>query len=539
MIEASMYSINNFSPADFIGGASASGGPADVLPYSMDSAGRSFREYLASLTSAAEAYGPGAGSSERADGPYANEERPNGSFDDSPLRRDSGSSDGFSETAGAGREKISVEADKAAAEKVADKEAADRAAADKSAADEEAAEKADGKARDRGPESENTRAEKGDGNESEPQSDINGAAAGTIAEAPSATDRKGGLNTRSAGSNGSTEKVGEKSSKEDELQMQKAAKESLQRSGKEAARERGLKERADRDQREKQAAYAAETGAGAITSRETKKAVTGEAGQNVQVNEERARGANLSAGEELNRKEAESRGRITVIDNRKNTGRSEGQAENRQTDHANIRGQAGQEFRLNTTQNSPTAGSQSEQNSETQQTFQVLLRSEGSENIQLTGPKGSQDIDVQHQLARELREQLNGDIVKRGSIMMRNNGSGEIRLQLKPEHLGQVRIFLSLDNNNIAGRILVENIHVKEAFDQNMQELYRTFKEHGFGETALNVSVGNQQRQKNGQREAGAVSGYPGGFSSLEAIEAEQTSFLQANAEYRLIDVLA
>ena len=319
--------------------------------------------------------------------------------------------------------------------------------------------------------------------------------------------------------------------------MKKAA-ESLQRSGNEAARESMLKDKADHDRHEKQSAYAAE--AGAIASRETKKAAAGDAGKNGQVNEERGLGAHLKSGEELNRKEAESRGRITVIDTRKNTGRSEGEAETRQSDRGNIRGQAAQEFRLNAAQSGPAAGSRTEQNSETQQTFQVLLRSEGSENIQMTGgQKGSQDIDAQHQLARELREQLNSEIVKRGSIMVRNNGSGEIRLQLKPEHLGQVRIFLSLDNNNIAGRILVENINVKEAFDQNMQELYRTFKEHGFGETALNVSVGNQHRQKNGQREAGMVSEYPAGFSSLEAIEAEQARFLQANAENRLIDVLA
>ncbi|MGC9313908.1 MAG: hypothetical protein ACP5IA_14570, partial [Sediminispirochaetaceae bacterium] len=86
---------------------------------------------------------------------------------------------------------------------------------------------------------------------------------------------------------------------------------------------------------------------------------------------------------------------------------------------------------------------------------------------------------------------------------------------------------------------LVENISVKEAFDQNMQELYRAFKEHGFGETALNVSVGNQQRQKNAHKDANGPAGGVSGTALLQAMETEQSHTLQPTGEQRLVDVLA
>jgi flagellar hook-length control protein FliK len=188
---------------------------------------------------------------------------------------------------------------------------------------------------------------------------------------------------------------------------------------------------------------------------------------------------------------------------------------------------------------SPSTGSQTDQNGSPQQVLQVLVRSEGSDTLQVPLSKSDNSADLQNQFVKELREQLNSEIVKRGSIMVRNNGSGEIRLELKPDHLGQVKIHLSLENNNIAGRILVENISVKEAFDQNMQELYRAFKEHGFGETALNVSVGNHQRQKNAQKEANGPAGSVSGAASLQAMETEQSRTLQPTGEQRLVDVLA
>ncbi len=93
-------------------------------------------------------------------------------------------------------------------------------------------------------------------------------------------------------------------------------------------------------------------------------------------------------------------------------------------------------------------------------------------------------------LMKQLEESINNKIVKQSSIILKNDNSGEIKLILKPEALGKVRIRLSLNNNRIAGQIIVENASVKEIFEQNIMNLEKTFKENGFDSAALNVSVG-------------------------------------------------
>ncbi len=112
---------------------------------------------------------------------------------------------------------------------------------------------------------------------------------------------------------------------------------------------------------------------------------------------------------------------------------------------------------------------------------------------------GSRSGKAEQSLLRQLREQLNGQIVKKSGIVVRDNGRGEIRLNLKPDHLGSVRIRISLEDNHIAGKIFVENSNIREVFDQNMQSLQRAFKEHGYESTSLEVSVGDgKQHQKGG-----------------------------------------
>lgn len=95
-------------------------------------------------------------------------------------------------------------------------------------------------------------------------------------------------------------------------------------------------------------------------------------------------------------------------------------------------------------------------------------------------------------LARQLRQNAQSDIVRQARFMFRNANSGEIRLILKPEHLGQVRIQLQLQDNHIAGRIIVENSNVRDAFEENMQDLQKAFRDQGMETGSLEVSVGQQ-----------------------------------------------
>jgi hypothetical protein len=102
-------------------------------------------------------------------------------------------------------------------------------------------------------------------------------------------------------------------------------------------------------------------------------------------------------------------------------------------------------------------------------------------------------------LARRLREEGNSGIVKSARFILRDRHEGEIRLLLKPESLGEVRIRLSLQDNLIGGRILVENENVRAVFVQNMPDLASAFRESGLELGSLAVSVGNGERRGGGE----------------------------------------
>ena len=98
--------------------------------------------------------------------------------------------------------------------------------------------------------------------------------------------------------------------------------------------------------------------------------------------------------------------------------------------------------------------------------------------------------DFQSALAERLRDAWNGEIVQSAHIVLKDGDAGTIRLRLKPESLGNVKIELNLSDNNISGRITVESDEAKSAFERNMNELADAFKQGGFDSARLEVAVG-------------------------------------------------
>ncbi len=93
-------------------------------------------------------------------------------------------------------------------------------------------------------------------------------------------------------------------------------------------------------------------------------------------------------------------------------------------------------------------------------------------------------------LADRLREVWNGEIVQSARVVLRDGDAGTIRLRLKPESLGNVKIELNLADNNISGRIVVESDAAKSAFERNMSHLSDAFRQGGFDSARLEVAVG-------------------------------------------------
>jgi hypothetical protein len=90
-----------------------------------------------------------------------------------------------------------------------------------------------------------------------------------------------------------------------------------------------------------------------------------------------------------------------------------------------------------------------------------------------------------------LRGMAGSELVKSSGIILRDGG-GEIRLVLKPESLGSVRIRMNLVDNGIEGRIVVDNAAVKQVLDGSIDALTKALTAQGFQTASLEVAVGGQ-----------------------------------------------
>jgi hypothetical protein len=140
-------------------------------------------------------------------------------------------------------------------------------------------------------------------------------------------------------------------------------------------------------------------------------------------------------------------------------------------------------------------------------------------------------------LAGELRQNLNAGIVKQAQVLLRESGEGTIRLSLKPESLGKVKIHLEMAENKITGKIVVESGEALYAFEREMESLEQTFRGEGFDGASLSLELAEHQvpeeekggRRQNGERvssriassrygEAVGKSAYLGAFYSAKQI---------------------
>jgi len=119
---------------------------------------------------------------------------------------------------------------------------------------------------------------------------------------------------------------------------------------------------------------------------------------------------------------------------------------------------------------------------------------------------GKQGQSFASMLSSELRSNA-ADFVKTGSIVLRNNDSGLIRLTLNPESLGNVKISLELADNRITGRITVSSKEAYEAFNENLDGLSDAFVQGGFESAGFDLSWSGGDSSANGRdAEQGRIS---------------------------------
>lgn len=124
----------------------------------------------------------------------------------------------------------------------------------------------------------------------------------------------------------------------------------------------------------------------------------------------------------------------------------------------------------------------------------ISLSLKGENQVVDNGVVQTSNQDFSSMLSREIASSAN-DLVKTGSIILKDNNAGTINLILNPEELGSVKIKLEISDNQITGKILVASKEAYDAFNQNINLLKNAFIESGFtaGGFDLAYTGSNQQ----------------------------------------------
>ena len=89
---------------------------------------------------------------------------------------------------------------------------------------------------------------------------------------------------------------------------------------------------------------------------------------------------------------------------------------------------------------------------------------------------------------RSLSSQAMHQIVQK-AVLSFNNGQNEIRIDLKPEFLGHIRMQIVMDSHQVAVKILAESPFVKDMLDSNLNQLKADLQAQGLKVDELEVSV--------------------------------------------------
>ena len=132
----------------------------------------------------------------------------------------------------------------------------------------------------------------------------------------------------------------------------------------------------------------------------------------------------------------------------------------------------------------------------------LTQRLAGARDLSAEAPqKAAASAAAPAQTALERLQDMAGSELLRATNLVLKDGGGEIRLVLKPESLGSVRIRMNIVDNAIEGRIIVDSSAVKQAVDGSIDALRRALTAEGFQTGSLQVSVGGQNAETGGRKE--------------------------------------
>lgn len=142
-----------------------------------------------------------------------------------------------------------------------------------------------------------------------------------------------------------------------------------------------------------------------------------------------------------------------------------------------------------------------------------LIKKEGTQNLnqdnnptiwaRMESPASlNQSRGSIHQLVvpQQFYEQLHGEFLDRAKLILKDGG-GEMRLTIRPQNLGSLRLSVTLEERVLKGQIVVDNETVKSIVESQLDSLLRSFREGGFDPLELKVSVAGEDGHRGSQQQ--------------------------------------
>ncbi len=108
----------------------------------------------------------------------------------------------------------------------------------------------------------------------------------------------------------------------------------------------------------------------------------------------------------------------------------------------------------------------------------------------------------------KLKEFIDGEgkdtILRHARFVIKNEHDSEIRLLLRPQELGVLRVRFQLQQNVLDGKFIVDSQYTKDIIEKSLADIQRHLREQGIESRELEVTINNQNKQFFGSPEESA-----------------------------------
>lgn len=113
---------------------------------------------------------------------------------------------------------------------------------------------------------------------------------------------------------------------------------------------------------------------------------------------------------------------------------------------------------------------------------------------------GAKEVNFGAMLSNQLQNNAT-ELVRTGSIILRDGNVGTINLILHPEELGNVKISLELNDKMVSAQIRVASEEAFQAFKESIASLKQAFADSGFDTGSFDLSWAGNGQQQGGQQQ--------------------------------------